>query len=146
MATKFITKNGKKIPIGNKKQPSKEFYEIGVFKKDGSQFSASYAYTKAKAEKKKIEEESYLDRKQHADGWKVKIINKSKNKKTLPISKKNKYGFVPEHTPSSFQFQSTTARLQGNKQPVGDKLGGATGRRSNDPLHPKGDWRIKGGK
>ena len=80
MATKFITKNGKKIPIGNKKQPSKEFYEIKVNKGDGSHFSSSYAFSKAKADKEKIKQQSYLDRKQHADGWKVKIINKSKNK------------------------------------------------------------------
>ncbi len=67
----------------------------------------------------------------------------TKKKKTLPVSKKNEYGFVPEDPPSSFQYQSTTARLQGNKQPVGDKLGGASGRRSYDQLHPKGSWKIK---
>ena len=67
--------------------------------------------------------------------------NQIRGKKTLPISKKNEHGFVPEHTPSSFQYQSSTARLQGNKQPLGEKLGSANGIRGNDQLHPKGDWR-----
>lgn len=61
------------------KKSRKPFFEIAVFKPNGKQFSASYAFSKAQAEKKKTHEESYLDRKQHADGWKVKLINKSKS-------------------------------------------------------------------